>query len=197
MSALERNCRDAGISLWAPDSENQGIVHVIGPELGLDAAGDDDRVRRQPHLHARRARRHRLRHRHVAGARRAGLAVPGARSAEGAAHRGQRHGCSRGVYAKDVILDDHPPARRPRRRRLRLRVRRRHARRDDDRRAHDDLQHVDRGRRARRLREPGRHDVRLPARAGRSRRSGRRVRARRRVVASDGVGRRRRATTIA
>ena len=38
-SALERNCRDAGISLWAPDSENQGIVHVIGPELGLTQPG--------------------------------------------------------------------------------------------------------------------------------------------------------------
>ena len=34
---------------------------------------------------------------------------------------------ARGVYAKDVILDDHPPARRERRRRLRLRIRRRHA----------------------------------------------------------------------
>jgi 3-isopropylmalate/(R)-2-methylmalate dehydratase large subunit len=39
MGALERNCRDAGIKLWAPDSENQGIVHVIGPELGLTQPG--------------------------------------------------------------------------------------------------------------------------------------------------------------
>src|SRR3954465_1429217 len=39
MSALERNCRDAGIRLWAPDNENQGIVHVIGPELGLTQPG--------------------------------------------------------------------------------------------------------------------------------------------------------------
>jgi 3-isopropylmalate/(R)-2-methylmalate dehydratase large subunit len=39
MSALERNCREAGIPLWAPDSENQGIVHVIGPELGLTQPG--------------------------------------------------------------------------------------------------------------------------------------------------------------
>jgi 3-isopropylmalate/(R)-2-methylmalate dehydratase large subunit len=39
MSALERNCREAGIKLWAPDSENQGIVHVIGPELGLTQPG--------------------------------------------------------------------------------------------------------------------------------------------------------------
>ena len=39
MGALERNCRDAGIKLWAPDSDNQGIVHVIGPELGLTQPG--------------------------------------------------------------------------------------------------------------------------------------------------------------
>src|SRR5579864_3050836 len=39
MSALERNCRDAGITLWAPGNDNQGIVHVIGPELGLTQPG--------------------------------------------------------------------------------------------------------------------------------------------------------------
>jgi len=39
MGALERNCRDAGIHLWAPDNDNQGIVHVIGPELGLTQPG--------------------------------------------------------------------------------------------------------------------------------------------------------------
>src|SRR5437773_2480341 len=39
MGALERNCRAAGIKLWAPDSESQGIVHVIGPELGLTQPG--------------------------------------------------------------------------------------------------------------------------------------------------------------
>src|SRR5712672_3700362 len=39
MGSLERNCRDAGIRLWAPDNENQGIVHVIGPELGLTQPG--------------------------------------------------------------------------------------------------------------------------------------------------------------
>ena len=54
------------------------------------AAGHDDRVRRQPHVDARRARRDRVRHRHLAGARRARVAVPGARPAEGAAHRRQR-----------------------------------------------------------------------------------------------------------
>jgi 3-isopropylmalate/(R)-2-methylmalate dehydratase large subunit len=39
MTALERNCRDAGIELWTPESGNQGIVHVIGPELGLTQPG--------------------------------------------------------------------------------------------------------------------------------------------------------------
>jgi 3-isopropylmalate/(R)-2-methylmalate dehydratase large subunit len=37
--ALERNCRDAGIPLWTPDQDEQGIVHVIGPELGLTQPG--------------------------------------------------------------------------------------------------------------------------------------------------------------
>ncbi len=37
--ALERNCREFGIPLWAADSDNQGIVHVIGPELGLTQPG--------------------------------------------------------------------------------------------------------------------------------------------------------------
>src|SRR5438270_699757 len=36
---LVRNCRDAGIPLWALDAANQGIVHVIGPELGLTQPG--------------------------------------------------------------------------------------------------------------------------------------------------------------
>jgi 3-isopropylmalate/(R)-2-methylmalate dehydratase large subunit len=38
-AALERNCREAGIPLWTPESDNQGIVHVIGPELGLTQPG--------------------------------------------------------------------------------------------------------------------------------------------------------------
>jgi 3-isopropylmalate/(R)-2-methylmalate dehydratase large subunit len=38
-SSLERNCRDFGIPLWTPDTAEQGIVHVIGPELGLTQPG--------------------------------------------------------------------------------------------------------------------------------------------------------------
>ena len=39
MSALEKNCREFGIPLYDISSENQGIVHVIGPELGLTQPG--------------------------------------------------------------------------------------------------------------------------------------------------------------
>ncbi|PYR77582.1 MAG: 3-isopropylmalate dehydratase large subunit [Acidobacteria bacterium] len=39
MSALERNCREHGIRLFDLSSGHQGIVHVIGPELGLTQPG--------------------------------------------------------------------------------------------------------------------------------------------------------------
>ena len=39
LSALERNCSAYDIPLWNLDSAHQGIVHVIGPELGLTQPG--------------------------------------------------------------------------------------------------------------------------------------------------------------
>ncbi len=36
---LEKNCRKNGIALYNTDSGKQGIVHVIGPELGLTQPG--------------------------------------------------------------------------------------------------------------------------------------------------------------
>src|SRR6266513_1714328 len=39
MSALEANCRREGIRLYGMGSARQGIVHVIGPELGLPQPG--------------------------------------------------------------------------------------------------------------------------------------------------------------
>jgi 3-isopropylmalate/(R)-2-methylmalate dehydratase large subunit len=39
MSALERNCRDFGVPLYDLSHGSQGIVHVIGPELGLTQPG--------------------------------------------------------------------------------------------------------------------------------------------------------------
>jgi 3-isopropylmalate/(R)-2-methylmalate dehydratase large subunit len=38
-AALERNCREFGVPLMDMHSKNQGIVHVIGPELGLTQPG--------------------------------------------------------------------------------------------------------------------------------------------------------------
>src|SRR3954463_15381399 len=37
--ALERNCKEFGIKLYLPDQMEQGIVHVIGPQLGLTQPG--------------------------------------------------------------------------------------------------------------------------------------------------------------
>lgn len=39
ITALEKNCQQFGIELAGLDSEDQGIVHVIGPELGLTLPG--------------------------------------------------------------------------------------------------------------------------------------------------------------
>jgi 3-isopropylmalate/(R)-2-methylmalate dehydratase large subunit len=39
VEALERNCAEFGIPLYSIGSERQGIVHVIGPELGITQPG--------------------------------------------------------------------------------------------------------------------------------------------------------------
>src|ERR1700746_3216371 len=39
LDALERNCKRYGIVLFDLLSRNQGIVHVIGPELGITQPG--------------------------------------------------------------------------------------------------------------------------------------------------------------
>src|SRR5262249_5990178 len=39
LAELERNCRDFDVPLWGVGSERQGIVHVVGPELGLTRPG--------------------------------------------------------------------------------------------------------------------------------------------------------------
>ena len=38
VETLRDNCKEFGIKLYDLDSINQGIVHVIGPELGLSPA---------------------------------------------------------------------------------------------------------------------------------------------------------------
>ena len=39
MSAIEKNCDEFGIELLNLDDERQGIIHVVGPELGLTQPG--------------------------------------------------------------------------------------------------------------------------------------------------------------
>jgi 3-isopropylmalate/(R)-2-methylmalate dehydratase large subunit len=39
MEALRRNCEEFGVTLFPMGSRNQGIVHIIGPELGLTQPG--------------------------------------------------------------------------------------------------------------------------------------------------------------
>ncbi len=39
IEALEANCREFGITLYGLDSDRQGIVHIIGPELGITQPG--------------------------------------------------------------------------------------------------------------------------------------------------------------
>src|SRR3954465_10824622 len=39
IEALQKNCRDFGVRLFDIDSPEQGIVHVIGPELGFTQPG--------------------------------------------------------------------------------------------------------------------------------------------------------------
>ena len=87
-----------------------------------------------------------------------------------------------GVTAKDVILGDHRPDRHRRRHRPRHRVPRRGHPRALDGGPHDGLQHVDRGRRARRHGRARRHDLRVP-RGPPSRAAGRRLGARARPLA--------------
>ena len=39
LKALAKNCKDFGVELFDLDHQNQGIVHVIGPELGITLPG--------------------------------------------------------------------------------------------------------------------------------------------------------------
>ncbi len=39
IQTLEKNCKDFGIQLFGINSPNQGIVHVIGPQLGITLPG--------------------------------------------------------------------------------------------------------------------------------------------------------------
>ena len=201
MSALERNCRELRHPpLDARRASTQGIVHVIGPELGLTqpgmtiACGDShtsthgafgaiafgigtSQVRDVLASQCLALEPLKVRRIDVNGRLRARRLREGRhprRSSGGSA-------CKGGVgFAYEYGGDDD--------------------RRDVDGRADDDLQHVDRRRRARRLRQSRRDDVRVPAGPA-VRAAGRGVRSRAcawwRSMASDrGRGVRRSRSTI-
>ena len=44
IETLRQNCAEFGIQLFDIDSPEQGIVHVIGPELGVTQPRHDDRL---------------------------------------------------------------------------------------------------------------------------------------------------------
>ena len=136
-------------------------MHVVGPAARPHAARHHRRLRRLAHVHARRVRRDGVRHRHERGRARA-------RHADAAAEAVQDHGDQRrGRAPSGRHREGHHPRRhredRHRRRPgLRARVPRQRHPRALDGRPHDDLQHVDRGRRPRRHGGAGCHDLRLP-----------------------------------
>ena len=127
---------------------------------GLHAAGHDDRLRRQPHLDPRRLRRARARHRHVRG--RACARDPDADPEEGQEHaRDGRRRAAAGRHRQGHHPRHHRRDRHGGRHRPCHRILRRGDRRALDGRPDDGLQHVDRGRRARRHDRAGREDLRL------------------------------------
>ncbi len=184
--ALERNCKEFGIKLYLPDTMEQGIVHVIGPQLGLT----------QPGMTIACGDSHTSTH-GAFGAIAMGIGTSQVRDVLASqclaveplkVRRIDVNGrLSAGVYAKDVILTIIRKLGVQGGVGLRVRVRRHDTRRDVDGRADDDLQHVDRGRRARRLRQSGRDDVRV-SEGPEVRAVRRRVGQSRHLVAIDGVG---------
>ena len=109
----EQHAPRHGIRLFGLDDPRQGIVHVAIPEQGLTLPGLIDRVRRQPHLDARRVRRLRLRHRRVGSRACADDADPLAEAAAAHAHpRGRRAGA--GHHGEGHRADHHRPHRRGR-----------------------------------------------------------------------------------
>ena len=131
------------------------------PRARAHAAREDDRLRRQPHVDPRGARRACIRHRHVRGRARARDADARAAAAQDDAARVRRDASAR-ADREGHDPRRHRPGRCRRRRRIRRRVRRRGRRGALDGAAPDDLQHVDRVGCPGRARGARRDDLRLP-----------------------------------
>ncbi len=143
-----RNCVEQGIHLF--DVERSGAGHRARRRAGTraDPSRHGRAVRRQPHDHLRRARRARLRDRHVGSRARAGDANARlSRCARHADHRRRRAATWHDVEGSRAA--HHCADRRARRARLRGRIRRFDHRGAFRRGAHDLVQHDGRSRRAR------------------------------------------------
>ena len=189
VETLERNCAEFGVPVYSLGSDRQGIVHVIGPELGVT----------QPGMTIVCGDSHTATH-GAFGALAFGIGTSEVEHVLATQCLVQRKPKSMriryegelgfGVTAKDLILGTIGQigvdgADRPRRR----------VRRPGDRGAldggpHDRLQHDDRGRRPRRHDRARRDDVRL-GRGSRGRAAGRRLRRGRRALARAAQRRRR------
>ena len=88
VETLEKNVVEFGVPYIPILDVRQGIVHIIGPELGLSLPGTTIVCGDSPHLDAWRAGRAGVRHRHVRGRARDGDAD--AAAAAGEEHAGAR-----------------------------------------------------------------------------------------------------------
>ena len=150
---LETNCADFGIPIHAFGSDTQGIVHVIGPELGLT----------QPGMTIVCGDSHTATH-GAFGALAFGIGTSEVEMVLATQTLLQRRPRTYEVRVDGRLAPGrqreghHPRAHRPHRHRRRHRPRLRVPRRGDPRAEHgtadDDLQHEHRGRRARRARSP-------------------------------------------
>ena len=161
VTALERNCRDFGVPLYPVGDERQGIVHVIGPELGLTHPGSTI-VCGDSHTSTHGA----------FGALAFGIGTSEVGHVLATQCLLQRRpksfaveftgALAPGVGAKDLILGADRAHRHCRRHRPRARVPRQRHPLAHDGRADDGLQHVDRSRGPRGPRGAGRHHLRVP-----------------------------------
>ncbi len=163
VNALRKNCAEFGIDFFDVQDADQGIVHMIGPELGATKPGMHHRLRRLPHRHPRSLRRSRLRHRHQRSRARPGHADPAAVQAQNLPHHRRRRTPLR-RHRQGHHPRHHRPHRHRRRHRLRHRIRRLRHPRPLHGRPHDRLQHEHRSRSPRRPDRPRRHHLRLPQR---------------------------------
>ena len=76
VETLRENCREFGIPLYDLDDRQQGIVHIIGPELGLTQPGITIVCGDSQYLHARRVRQPGVRDWHLRAGARLSDAVP-------------------------------------------------------------------------------------------------------------------------